>query len=456
MNKKAKNILKVIVIFAILSMIILTPIMTNAATYLNTATTSTKNSNLSAILESAAQKYTDVKNYQEYLGNIESFTNGLDTNMAVDETKIQIIDKATELQKKYNAPTSISKISSQIVNTTINSNATDTSDLLSSLMGTITNLLGSTNLAIESLTPDVTVDDMVATTAGGTYGEEYNVKLSGNIYYAEVDKNGNPTSDKWVYLIHGANMTGQAMADAVGHMYLEQGYNILAPDSRGCGNSDGKVELGYIESLDAWDWLTYLNNTYGKKCQKVILHGISLGGATTLFASGLEVNGKTIKDQNVIGLVEDCGYTSLTDEIINKLLINNSNNNDVEENSDTYPNALDGLNRCELPILIIHGTNDEIVPYENSTEIYNTAMSNSKIPYVQRFTAKGEKHAFIVLETKYNVYEGHVENFINKAEDIANGNIIDKEADYQEQEEQKTSLMANLIKALKLIKNIIK
>ena len=45
----------------------------------------------------------------------------------------------------------------------------------------------------------------------------------------------------------------------------------------------------------------------------------SLGGATTLFLSGLEVGCQTIKDKNVIGLVDDCGYTSPT--VFNKSLL---------------------------------------------------------------------------------------------------------------------------------------
>ena len=122
---------------------------------------------------------------------------------------------------------------------------------------------------------------------------------------------------------------------------------------------------------------------------------------------------------------------------------------------DEYQNALDSLNRCDLPLLIVHGTKDTTVPYENSTEIYNTAMDNSKIPYVQRFTAEGEKHAFIILGNKYNVYKGHIENFVSKAEDIASGKTVNKTSDYKEEAEQKTSVMTQLIKVLKLIKNII-
>ena len=183
-------------------------------------------------------------------------------------------------------------------------------------------------------------------------------------------------------------MNGQAMADSLGQMYLDKGYNVLAPDSRGYGSSGGSVAMGYVESLDVWDWLTYLNNTYGVNCQYIIVHGVSLGLATTVFASGLEINGKTMKDQHVIGLVEDCGYTSLTgiikgmlssssssdsssnelvakilgiskkdnlsslsssnlsDEVIKKLLINVFDVGLTDENFDQHQNALDSLNKC--------------------------------------------------------------------------------------------------------------
>ena len=305
MERKTKEILKVMFVFIIISMLIFTPVISNATSTNTNAKSSTKLS-LSSLLEIATQKYEDVKDYKNFLGEIGTFSKELDTSKSTDEIKIQIIDKVTELKNNYSTSIVIPKIADQIIVSTINANGTNSTDLVSSLINSISKLLKSTNLAVESLTPNVTIDNMVATTAGERCGENYKVKLSGKIYYAEVDKNGNPTSDKWVYLIHGANMTGQAMADAVGQMYLDQGYNILAPDSRGYGNSEGEEELGYVESLDVWDWLTYLNNTYGDKCEKIILHGISLGGATTVFASGLEIDGKTMKDQHVIGHEEDC------------------------------------------------------------------------------------------------------------------------------------------------------
>ena len=433
-------------------------------------------------------KYSDIDDYKSFLNDSKNYLQGIDENMSIEDMKINIIDKITELQENYSDSSAIPYISNKILNETISSDETDPSSFLDSIQSVIQSALGDTSIALNSLEPNVVIDDMVATTAGNLSGEAYRVNLSGNIYYANVDSSGNPTSNKWVVLVHGFMMNGQAMADAIGDMYIEQGFNILAPDLRGFGNSggnEGKGGMGYLDSLDIWDWLTYLNEHY--TCDEIFVHGVSLGGATTIFLSGLEVDGKTLKDQNVIGLVEDCGYTSMTgivEDLLNTLgsnelvakilgifdvtdlsqvisrdtikdmLINQVDVGLTAENFDEHENALASLEKCELPILIIHGTSDTTVPFENSTRVYETAMNNANIPYVQRFEAEGESHAFIILGNKENVYEGHVDNFIAEAEKVANGEQVDKVSDYQEEAAGETSLISGLIKALKLIKNM--
>ena len=433
-------------------------------------------------------KYSDIDDYKSFLNDSKNYLQGIDENMSIEDMKINIIDKITELQENYSDSSAIPYISNKILNETIASDETDSSSFLDSIQSVIQSALGDTSIALNSLEPNVVIDDMVATTAGNLSGEAYRVNLSGNIYYANVDSSGNPTSNKWVVLVHGFMMNGQAMADAIGDMYIEQGFNILAPDLRGFGNSggnEGKGGMGYLDSLDIWDWLTYLNEHY--TCDEIFVHGVSLGGATTIFLSGLEVDGKTLKDQNVIGLVEDCGYTSMTgivEDLLNTLgsnelvakilgifdvtdlsqvisrdtikdmLINQVDVGLTAENFDEHENALASLEKCELPILIIHGTSDTTVPFENSTRVYETAMNNANIPYVQRFEAEGESHAFIILGNKENVYEGHVDNFIAEAEKVANGEQVDKVSDYQEEAAGETSLISGLIKALKLIKNM--
>ena len=431
-------------------------------------------------------KYTDIDNYKKYLNNLSDYTKQINTNSDISDVKLNLIDKMTELQKNYNN-SAISNTSTKILNKIITSSDTDTTTFLNSIKSLINTSIGNSNNVIQSLTPNVVVNDMVATTAGNLSGDKYKVKLNGNIYYANADSNGNPTSNKWVVLVHGFMMNGQAMADSLGQMYLDQGFNVLAPDLRGFGKSEGSVAMGYLESLDMWDWLTYLNTKYPNNCNEIFVHGVSLGGATTVFLSGLEVNNQTIKDKHVIGLVEDCGYTSMTgivkdmldsygdnklvakilgifdktnlsdiidENTIKKLIIEKVDVGLTEENYDTLQNNLNSLKKCSLPLLIVHGTSDSTVPFKNSTEIYNAAIANANIPYVQRFQAEGEQHAFIILGNKENVYKGHLTNFISQAEKVKSGTKVDKQSSYKEETEQKTSMISSLVRALKLIKNM--
>ena len=432
-------------------------------------------------------KYAEVTDYTKALTELNQYLGSMSTTKDVSTTKIEILDKVQEMQGKYNTNTALSKIFNQISNKTISSDENSSSKLLSSILEIVKSALGSSGSAVKSLKPNVVVSDMTATTADKLSGDKYNVKLSGNIYYADADSDGNPTSGKWVVLVHGFMMNGQAMADSLGQMYLNQGFNVLAPDLRGFGNSEGDGTMGYLESLDVWDWLTYINEKYPDKCDEIIVHGVSLGGATTVFLSGLEVDGQTISDKNVIGLVEDCGYTSMTG-IINDMLESKGDNKLVakilgifhktslseviseatikklimekvdvgltEENFEELQNNLNSLKKSSTPLLIVHGTSDSTVPFKNSDAIYQTAMENENIPYVQRFTAEGEEHAFIILGHKENVYEGHIKNFITQTEKIKNSVDVGKTSDYQEETEKETSTISSLIKALRLLKNM--
>ena len=482
MKKSSFISIKKLIAIIILAIMVITPVTSKAAfsfwPFGNRENTNTAVNN----------KYNDIEDYKSFLNESKNYLQGMDINMSIDEMKSNIIDRITELQENYSNTSAIPYISNKILNETISSTETDPSNFLNSITSVIQSSLGNTNIALNSLEPNVVVGDMVATTAGRLSGETYQVNLSGNIYYADVDSNGNPTSNKWVVLVHGFMMNGQAIADTLGEMYLDQGFNILAPDLRGFGNSggnQGKGGMGYLDSLDIWDWLTYINEHY--RCNEVIVHGVSLGGATTIFLSGLEVDGQTLKDKHVIGLVEDCGYTSMTgivedllntvgnNELVAKILgifdvtslsdiidrntikdmlINQVDVGLTAENFDEHENALASLEKASLPILIIHGTADTTVPFENSTRVYETAMNNPNIPYIQRFEAEDEQHAFIVLGNKENVYKGHVENFISVAERIMAGDEVEKESTYQEETAESPSLISGLIKALRLIKNM--
>ena len=483
MKRKTRKILRMLLVMVIIIFMLVNFDVVNAVS--NQQTTN--------LFNWIGQTYSLMsKNEQLYkgLGNLTTSLNGI---QSVEQVKIKTIGEVGKLEQEYKDTITSPIILSRFLNQTVfASNETTASGTVQQMQNIIKGISGDLTLAIKSLKPNKVVN-IEANTAGKLAGQEYNVKLSGNIYYAKVDANGNTTSNKWVVLVHGFLMNGQAMADAVGHMYLEQGYNVLAPDLRGFGNSEGSVAMGYLESLDIWDWLTYINQNYVNKCDGIIVHGTSLGGATTVFLSGLQVEGQDITHKKVIGLIEDCGYSSMTgiikdmisvygdnvlvsqilgifdkttlaeivgdnlgEEAIKNVIINVIKVGLTQENFDTLQNGLNSLKNCKVPLLVIHGTADSTVPVKNSTEIYNAAKANANIPYVQKFIAQGEEHAFVMVGNQYESYEEHVHYFAEKVETIAAGNSAgDKESTYQPGQTNNNSALSSMIRILKLVKNMM-
>ena len=95
----------------------------------------------------------------------------------------------------------------------------------------------------------------------------------------------------------------------IGYLYNKDlKYNILLPDLQNQGLSGGPaIQMGWKDRLDVLRWMDIANDIYGGNTQMVV-HGISMGAATTMMVSG-EPQQPFVKC-----FVEDCGYTSVWDE----------------------------------------------------------------------------------------------------------------------------------------------
>ena len=287
-------------------------------------------------------------------------------------------------------------------------------DAVSSLIGGLGGIIGGTSSALPVEAEDIYLE---AKTAKEFTGTDEDIKLHANIY-KHVNENGEEDSDKWALLVHPFMLKGETIAGNVGPFYYEKGYNIIAPDLRGFGDSEGSVALGCLESMDIYDWLVKLNKEY--EVSEVIVHGISLGAATTNYLSGIhgfinngptkiETEIKPIRELNVVGLVEDCGYVDMTEFADKGTVMSYSGL--AEENFDYYSKATNSLKYCDLPMLIIHGTSDSTVDPENAEIIKNTVKGD-----VEVWMVDGGAHAFIIMGSNKEEYKVKVQEFIDKNE----------------------------------------
>lgn len=161
------------------------------------------------------------------------------------------------------------------------------------------------------------------------------------------------------------------------------GYNVLLVDQRAHGLSEGRtITFGVCERMDVRAWCDYAIARFGAS-QKILLSGVSMGAATVLMASSLDL------PANVRGVIADCPYSSprailtkvaadmrypkraayLFMRIAARLL----GGFDPEAAS-----AVEAVSQTRLPILLIHGEGDTFVPFAMSREIFAACGSPDK------------------------------------------------------------------------------
>ena len=130
------------------------------------------------------------------------------------------------------------------------------------------------------------------------------LKLHAYIYPAETE------TKKFVLGIHGYRSYARPEYGPYIEFYRSLGYNMLLPDDRAHAPSEGKyIGFGVLDRLDCVDWAKYIVKTYGEDVE-ILLHGVSMGGATVLAASGEEDLPKQVK-----GITADCGFSSAQEVI---------------------------------------------------------------------------------------------------------------------------------------------
>lgn len=219
-------------------------------------------------------------------------------------------------------------------------------------------------------------------------------------------------SNKWVIAVHGYTSEGINMSTYAKH-YYDNGYNVLIPDLRAHGLSEGNyIGMGWDDRLDIISWINYILNENPNA--EIILHGVSMGAATVLMTSGEEI------PSNVKAIVADCGYTSVWDEFAYQLddlfslpefpILNVSSM--VAKIRAGYflgeASSLEQVKNSKTPILYIHGDKDDFVPYYMMEELYNATSSEKEM-----LTIKGAEHAK-ASEIDPETYWNTVNNFINK------------------------------------------
>lgn len=229
------------------------------------------------------------------------------------------------------------------------------------------------------------------------------------LLYKQDDENA-----KYAIVVHGYRASVKSVS-YLAKRYFEAGYNVLLPYLRAHLGSDYDYStMGWRERFDIVDWINYINNV--SKNTKIVLHGVSMGAATVMMATGEAL------PKNVICAIEDCGYTSVYDAYKYKIpkmmkipafpsidifrrAIKKRVGFDIKEAS-----ALEQVKKSKTPTLFIHGNDDSVVPVSMAHELYLNASCEKEL-----LICKDANHEMSALLYP-DKYWGKVWEFVGKYE----------------------------------------
>lgn len=234
---------------------------------------------------------------------------------------------------------------------------------------------------------------------------------NGDILHADLIK-PEKESNIYVLCIHGYTSAPKFMG-IYAKKFRELGYNVVLPSLRGHADSEEEfISMGWKDRLDVVDWINYIVKEH-PDCE-IVLHGVSMGAATTMMTLGEEL------PSNVKAAIEDCGYTNAWDVIKHKMskmkipdfpfLYSADGINRMRENfSLKDASCTEQLKKCITPLLFIHGEADDFVPYSMLDIVYAAADKCEK----EKLSVPDAPHARSVCAHP-DLYWNTIINFLKK------------------------------------------
>jgi phospholipase/carboxylesterase len=124
----------------------------------------------------------------------------------------------------------------------------------------------------------------------------------------------------------------------------------------------------------------------GLPSSRIVMAGFSQGGALALYAAFADDNA-----QPFAGCVASSGFlpdpTFLLDEAKEKEGVADAKDGSNNGGGSAFPAAL-----RSTPLLLVHGTRDQVVPYSSGTSTFDRLRARSGLVHVEHFRREGMEH----------------------------------------------------------------
>ena len=172
--------------------------------------------------------------------------------------------------------------------------------------------------------------------------------------------------------------------------FYERGCSVLMYDYRGYGTSDGRPSTARAkeDAMAAYRWLV---DTQQIDPKTIVSHGRSLGGAVAVWLAA---------KADVGGVISEISFASAFRVKTRwKLLL-----------LDKF-DSLKSIPRVNCPVLVIHGTDDGIIPFRHAEQIYNAAEEPKRHLWIEG----GDHYDYVYIDEKayFDAIEGFIKEMVN-------------------------------------------
>ena len=177
------------------------------------------------------------------------------------------------------------------------------------------------------------------------------LKLAGQMFIQPTQQN------KWVICVHDYRSTGKRDMSHIGKRYAEKGFNVLIPDLRAHGESEGEIiGMGWLDRLDLIAWIQLILDE--QPDASIILHS----GYVSVYA--------------------EFRYMLSKITVFPKKMIMRYANHYAQKYAGyslKQASATRQLGSNHLPLLVIHGERDHFVPTEAAYTIQNATAGDKAL-----------------------------------------------------------------------------
>ena len=191
-------------------------------------------------------------------------------------------------------------------------------------------------------------------------------------------------TNKWVMLLHGFNGSMEDVYDVAMH-YTGEGYNVLLPDLRACGESEGSlIGMGWLDRLDVINWADVILKDHPDA--EIVIHGVDMGADAALMLSGEPLK------SSIKAIVAEGAYTSAWEVVKTEYKTRH-------ESWPTFPilnmvnpvlkiwagyslkeaDATKQVKKATVPILLIQGGQDTYATEEMTAQLDKAIASSHEV-----------------------------------------------------------------------------